>query len=109
MKLSDLCIPATEIIPVVHPDHGETELKVELHHPLSRGYNAALARMIADGLDKELPLAVLVAEAAFIQFHGEDSGAGVEILRDERFFWLAVSVYNHINKKKVTSAPASNS
>ena len=94
---------------MVHPDHGETELQVEIHHPLSRGYNAALARMIADGLDKELPLAVLVAEAAFVQFHGEDSGAGVEILRDDRFFWLAVSVYNHVNKKKVTSAQPSNS
>lgn len=109
MNLSDLAIQATEIIPVVHPDHGETELTVEIHHPLSRGYNAALARMIADGLDKELPLAVLVAEAAFVQFHGEDSGAGVEILRDDRFFWLAVSVYNHVNKKKATSAQPSNS
>ena len=108
MKLTDLAIPATEVIKVVHPDHGETDLSVEIHHPMSRGYNAALGRMIADGLDKELPLAVLVAEAAFIQFHGEDSGAGVEILRDERFFWLAVSVYNNINKKKVTSAQASN-
>lgn len=109
MNLNELAIQSTEIIPVVHPEHGETELKIEIHHPLSRGYNAALARMIADGLDKELPLAVLVAEAAFIQFHGEDSGAGVEILRDDRFFWLAVSVYNHINKKKVTSAQPSNS
>ena len=107
MNLNEFAIQSTEIIPVVHPERGETELKVEIHHPLSRGYNAALARMIADGLDKELPLAVLVAEAAFIQFHGEESGAGVEILRDERFFWLAVSVYNHINKKKVTSAQPS--
>lgn len=109
MNLNELAIQSTEIIPVVHPDHGETELQVEIHHPLSRGYNAALARMIADGLDKELPLAVLVAEAAFVQFHGEDSGAGVEILRDDRFFWLAVSVYNHVNKKKVTSAQPSSS
>jgi len=109
VNLNELAIQATEVIPVVHPDHGETELKVEIHHPLSRGYNAALARMIADGLDKELPLAVLVAEAAFIQFHGEDSGAGADILRDDRFFWLAVSVYNHINKKKVTSAQPSSS
>lgn len=109
MNLSDLAIQSTEIIPVVHPDHGETELKVEIHHPMSRGYNAALARMIADGLDKELPLAVLVAEAAFIRFHGEDSGAGAEILRDERFFWLPMFIYSHINKKKVISAPVSNS
>ena len=109
MKLTDLAIPATEVIKVVHPDHGETDLSVEIHHPMSRGYNAALGRMVAEGLDKELPLAVLIAEAAFVQFHGEDSGAGAEILRDERFFWLPVFIYEHINKKKATSAQASSS
>lgn len=109
MNLTDLAIQSTEFIKIVHPEHGETDGTVEIHHPMSRAYNAALGRMVADGLDKELPLAVLVAEAAFVQFHGEESGAGVEILRDERFFWLPVLIYEHINKKKVTSAQASNS
>lgn len=101
MNLNDLAL-STETISVLHPTHGDVGVTVELHHPMSRAYNAALARLA----DEELPNAIVAAEAAVVAINGIDDythGGEYNILRDEQHFWLPMAIFAHIAKKKTDS------
>lgn len=102
MDLAALAVDREEIIPI-HPAMGDTGLRVIVCSPMSKEYNSAVARLQPDAAN--LSIEVFIAEAATIEIKGADNFDNSQesisaLLRDDRYYWLPLSIYDHIAKKK---------
>lgn len=106
MKLTDLGLK-TETVTPLHPEAGDVGLRITICEPMSREFNAAIARLAPK--IGEIEYDVVLAEAVTIGWEAVGDLEGLpdfsaeecaKLYRDPAYSWIASSVFEVVSKKK---------